>query len=83
MTTSNIIGGHDYYFRAKAVYRAGNAHYSDLANDPILNKEQSIQKAPVLTSHLEEMTTAMLKEQVALTVDYSSATPGEVKWYDD
>ena len=81
LTTSNIIGGHDYYFRAHAVNIAGNGPYSDLAADPIPIKEQSIQKAPVLTSHLEEVTTAMLKEELALIVDYSSATPGEVKWY--
>ena len=58
---------------------AGSGPYSELI-DPILIKEQSIQKAPVVTSHLGAIT-GKLGEQVSLVVEYSSATPADVKWY--
>ena len=65
-------------FRAYATNRAGSGPYSELT-DPIMIKEQSVQKAPVVTSFLGDMT-GKLGDQMSIVVEYSSATKADVKW---
>ena len=78
LTTSNILGGHEYCFRAYATNRAGSGPYSELI-DPILIKEQNVQKAPVISSFLGDLK-GKLGEEASLVVEYSSATRADVKW---